>query len=273
MSESPFRERRFSPVEVRRLVKRAAEIAARPSAGDATGSALTAREIEERAAELGIPPAALRLAVEETESPGVDSASTPGRVVVEEELDGAATNEQILDVIRDETRDTGTVEVVDGDTLTWRPTMPRSRRGSTLSLSVRIRREDGRTYVRIEDRLARAKIVGWVAVAMPIALSGGINALVHPLIAGHVALAFTLFAAVMVIAGLLGLTVSTAITKHIVRKARALGRRIHHDLGVVGPGETHAHVDATASAALRVATDDADSEEPEPSDAARREQR
>ncbi len=271
MSESPFRERRFAPTEVRSLVRRAAEIASRPSAGDATGSAMTAQEIEDRAAELGIPPAALRIAAEEAERPRDDAteASTPGRIVVQVELDGGATDEEIVDVVRDETRDAGTLEHL-GETLTWRPTIrtnPRQR-GVVPTLSVRVRRKDGRTLVRIDERLWPAKVIGWVAIAMPIALAGGINALVHPLIAGHVALGFTLFAAVMIVAGLLGFTVSSLMSAHRVRKVNELAQRLRHDLPNVGAGVRVGAI-ATEGGAARVATDADETEADDAPDAAR----
>jgi hypothetical protein len=265
LAESPFRERRYSPVEVRALVRRAADIAARPSAGAPTGTALTPREIEDRAAELGIPPAAFRLALEEAEAPkeAEPQAETPGRIVIEEYLAADASTDEILDVLRDETRDVGATEVV-GETITWRPLGARRRRSRRPQLSVRIRRKDGRTEVRIEERLWPGKVIGWAGVALPIAGAGGVNALIHPLIAGHIALAFVLFAAVMIVAATLGWSVSTAITSYRTRKVKDLAKRLRHEFAHVGTESVRARVDTTADAATGVRVSDAENaEDPE----------
>jgi len=67
----------------------------------------------------------LRIAAEEMLTPRKDAAeaSTPGRIVIEEEIDGGASNEEIVDIIRDEMRNVGAT-VLPSQLVTVNDTLP-----------------------------------------------------------------------------------------------------------------------------------------------------
>lgn len=208
---------------------------------DEGGMALTFEEIAQRAEALGIPTEALRIAAQGG-SAQAPQAPDSDRIAIELVLDPEATDEEIVDVIRAELGETGHVEVL-GKSLTWTPAA--SRQGAVRALSVRIRRKDGQTQVRVEERLRAAAVIGWVAVALPIALAGGINALLHPFIQGYYALGVGLFAAVMTLAAVLGTTITRAIKSRRRNQARQLADRLQHEFPVrartrvAAPAEEH----------------------------------
>src|SRR6266540_7456682 len=91
MDPSPFRERRFAPADVRRILRRAVDLAERDADTPAAEHPLTQEEIERLGGELGLPVTAIRSAVTGDASPADLAASPwkpPRRVVFEEELDG-----------------------------------------------------------------------------------------------------------------------------------------------------------------------------------------
>src|SRR5262245_6223499 len=105
MDPSPFRERRFAPADVRRIVRRALDLAERDADTKATERPLTQEEIERLGGELGLPPTAIRSAIADDASPA-DAAPSPStsprRLVFEEELEGelpASLQEDVVDAI------------------------------------------------------------------------------------------------------------------------------------------------------------------------------
>ena len=160
---SPFRDATMSPAEVRRVLKRAAEIAERdPETHNLAGveRTMTRAELESAAADLGIPESAVARAIEHASDDGeIDDAAKGSsflggktRIVLERELPREPTQaqrEDLLDEIRDVTGDVGTLETL-GNTLVWHATPTRNAR---QSLSVRMRFRDGRTRIVVEERL------------------------------------------------------------------------------------------------------------------------
>jgi len=236
MDDAPYRERRYRPHEVRRLVQRAAAIEERRE-GSTAGQDLTAEEIADRVAVLGISPEALKAAEEETELDPSRELRVPSRgpVVIEQALDGGATDEAIVTAIREEAREVGAIERL-GGALVWRGQRSSNGRGEP-TLSVSIRREGGVTRVRIEQHLWPAKVIGWVGMAMPLALAGGINGLLHPLLAGKVWLAVVLFSTALLLAALVGMVGSSALQKAAARKAKRIASRLVRDFPSLGAAE------------------------------------
>src|SRR5258708_17831730 len=72
----PFREQRIPPAEVRRVLRRAAELAESDPETPATEKSLTRVEIERSAEELGIPATAIARALESN----LDASSAPQKI-------------------------------------------------------------------------------------------------------------------------------------------------------------------------------------------------
>jgi hypothetical protein len=156
---SPFRDATLSPAEVRRVLKRAAEIAERDPETAKVERAMTRAELESAAADLGIPESAVARAIDHAGDDGeIDDAKGSGflggktRILLEREIPGEPTQaqrEDLLDEIRDVAGDVGNLETL-GNSLVWHATPTRN---NTQALSVRMRFRDGRTRVVIEERL------------------------------------------------------------------------------------------------------------------------
>jgi hypothetical protein len=156
MDQSPFRERRFAPVEVRRILRSAVDLAENDGETPATERSLSQEEIERLGGELGLPATAIRSALTHSApSPAEAEASPwrpPRRLVFEEEIDGelpASRFEDVVDAIQGHMGDTGRTQVV-GKMLTWTPTPMGQGQQRPLATTVRTRRQDAH---RVEENL------------------------------------------------------------------------------------------------------------------------
>jgi hypothetical protein len=148
---STFRERPLPPAEVRRILRRAAEIAETDPETGTVERALTQDELTRKAAELGLPASAVERAI--AAPAALDSSSdgpwlSPRTVVLEHEISGELPperHEEVIDAIRAAAGSDGRTEVL-GKTLTWSI----SPQAKPL---VTIRSKDGRTHVRVEQPL------------------------------------------------------------------------------------------------------------------------
>ena len=167
VSVDPFRERRFAPAEVRRVLRVAADLAERDPETTKVERALTRGELEQAASDLGLPATAIARALRGDDTKGSaggdDDASrrssqligAPTRIVLEAEVDGEPTEDEREDLIEDIRAfvgEAGAIESV-GKTLAWRQTSTYQRNGRELS--VRLRSRDGRTKIVVEERLVR----------------------------------------------------------------------------------------------------------------------
>jgi hypothetical protein len=135
---------------VQRVVKRAAELAMISPAADQAGTALTAAELEQRLAELGIPSEIAKRAMEPAAPAVAPSADGAIRVVREIEIDGmvpAERFEEIADAIASAMKMAGRTSAV-GNKLTWTPG------GMLLEPSLTVHSKNGRTLVRYVETLA-----------------------------------------------------------------------------------------------------------------------
>jgi hypothetical protein len=154
MAESPFREQRLSPADVRRIITRALELAPLHDPQAASGQALTRAEVEQRAADLGIPVAAVRHALESPSPAGgpPTSAGTASHIVHDEELDGELTvdgHEQVAEALQIAMQGhPGRLEVV-GRKLTYNA----NAYGAGVTLTVHTKNR--RTRVRVEQAVVR----------------------------------------------------------------------------------------------------------------------
>ncbi|MBK9000404.1 MAG: hypothetical protein IPM35_32185 [Myxococcales bacterium] len=150
MAESPFRERRLSADEVRRVVRRATNLAHRRAPGDVAGEALTVAELEERLMALGISRDVVHSALEERVSapitPGADGTA---RVEREIEIVGVLHPEDFEDLaelIGRVVRLPGRASAV-GNKLTWTPS------GVLTEPTLTVHSKDGVTRVRYVETL------------------------------------------------------------------------------------------------------------------------
>lgn len=152
----PFRQRRLPPAEVRRVLRRAIELAEKDSEIQATEQSFSEDELARLAGEIGIPKNSLQQAAREDsplETIPAEGAwlGFPLRTLLEEELDGEITadsHEDLVDAIQVVMGDAGRVQIV-GKTLTWTPTVTPS--GSSRQLTVTVRARNGRTSVRVDE--------------------------------------------------------------------------------------------------------------------------
>ncbi len=181
MSDSPFRERRISADEARRVVKRAAELAAIEPQAD-VGQALTVAELEERLADLGIGPEITRRAMQAGGAPPKPSPDGALRVERELVVDGELAPERfdaITDTVAAAMKIPGRMSAV-GSTLTWTPA------GPLIEPKLTIRSEDGQTRIRYVETVANAgqQVFGFGALS---AMSGLFTGLLGAFIAAFVA--------------------------------------------------------------------------------------
>jgi hypothetical protein len=157
MEGSPFRERRFAPADVRRILRRAVDAADHDEATAAAEKPLTQEEIERLGGELGLPATAIQRAIAGDAEIQRARVSPWGRrrIAFEDEIDGelpADRHEDVVDAIQASMGDGGRAQVV-GRTLTWTPTPQTPGQGRQLTVSVRSR--DGKTRVRVEENLSQ----------------------------------------------------------------------------------------------------------------------
>jgi hypothetical protein len=231
VSGGPFRDATMSPAEVRRVLKRAAEIAERDPDTAKVERAMTRAELENAAADLGIPESAIARAIDLPDEEGEIEDAAEGswflggktRIVLERELPAEPTQaqrEDLVDEIRDVTGDVGTIESL-GNTLVWHTTQTRN---AARTLSVRFRFRDGRTRVVIEDRLLGQAIGLFVGLGVGggIGPLGGYIALIAKL--GVIGLVAPLVWIPMML--LLARTIFSAVSQRHARTMRDVMRRI-----------------------------------------------
>jgi hypothetical protein len=153
---SPFREQRLSPAEVRRVLRRALELA--EARGD-SGPALTLAEIARHADALGIATAGVEPAPP-APPPRVAGGlwGAPAQLVLEEELSGELGpehHEDVVEAIRQHLGDGGNVNVLD-KTLSWSPSDP------SLGVRVRVRARYAVTRIHIEQKLSAMTSAVWI---------------------------------------------------------------------------------------------------------------
>lgn len=156
MEGSPFRDRRFSAGDVRRILRRAAALAEQDEGTRAAERPLTQEEIERLGGELGLPAAAIRGAMRGDAEPerAEKPAEGDGRIFFEGEIEGelpASQHEDVIDAISAAVGDTGRAQTTDR-TLTWTPTPLAAN--SQRALTVTVRARNGKTRVRIDERLS-----------------------------------------------------------------------------------------------------------------------
>jgi hypothetical protein len=210
MSGSPFRDQRLPPAEVRRIVARAVELAPLhdPDAA-ASGQALTREEIEQRAADLGLPVAAVRQAMGSAPA-ALASSPAPGgtaRFVHDEEFDGdlpVEGHEDVADAVRSAMGPHPAHLEVVGRKLSWAANV------YGAAVSITIRSKDGRTRLRIEETAQSRALVLVVAATIGLATVP---------IAAATAVGATRSAAVALIAVALALAVAYAAARALFQRA------------------------------------------------------
>jgi hypothetical protein len=163
---SPFREQRIPPAEVRRILRRALELG---DAADLPAEALTQAELERHAAALGISRSHLELAAGEAPPPPRFAGGfwgAPSLLALDDEVAGELHerhHEDVVEAIRERTRDTGQVNVL-GGTLRWSATPSSNDQQRRLSVTVRSR--GGATRIRVEEQLRPVLAMVWIAVGL-----------------------------------------------------------------------------------------------------------
>ena len=160
MTERAPQRRRYGDKEVGLILKRAAELQQQEPASGTEGGGLTLFELEEIAAEAGIDPRYLRRAAADIEAGGSalrsDKASlifgAPLSIELERTLTGEFPEEEFSRLVPEVQRAAGGhgQASVLGKTLTWQSSTPQGER----SLQVTVTSRDGRTRIRIEERLS-----------------------------------------------------------------------------------------------------------------------
>lgn len=160
----PFREQRFSPAEVRRIVRRAAQLADSDAEARNTEKSLSRTELESLFEQLGLPASSVARALGGDIAPEPASQAdrggfvgAPTRIVFEVEVDGEPSDEDLEDLvaeIRAETHASGIFEKI-GRTFSWRlDAIP----GRSRELTVHARSRKGRTRVVVEELLSRQAV-------------------------------------------------------------------------------------------------------------------
>ncbi len=160
----PFREAQIAPRDVRRILRRAAELADSDTATAHAERGMTRTELERAAGELGLPATAVARAIDddagaELERGPLDAPHSlflgaPTHLVMETEVAGEPSEtdrEDLVEEIRDAVGQTGSIEVM-GKTLTWRLG---SGVRNARDFTVRLRSRNGRTRIVIEERLGQ----------------------------------------------------------------------------------------------------------------------
>jgi hypothetical protein len=244
---STFRERPLPPAEVRRILRRAAEIAETDPETGTVERALTQDELTRKAAELGLPASAVERAI--AAPAALDSSSdgpwlSPRMVVLEHEIAGelpSERHEEVIDAIRAAAGSDGRTEVL-GKTLTWSI-------GPQAKPLVTIRSKDGRTLVRVEEPLRGA----WQLTAF--AVLGLFPSLVTGATAMDASRSVTLSMAVGAVTMVGVLIASTLLVRRNVRRREAFLHRVMEratlavSSAVEAPGAARVRIAKTAGAA------------------------
>lgn len=158
MSEQPPQRRRYGDKEVGLILKRAAELQRQEPASGTEGGGLTLPELEEIASEAGIDPRYLRRAAAEVDSSTkLDSGKAsiffgaPLTIELERTLTGEMPDEEFSAFVPDIQQAAGAHGQASalGSTFTWQSSTP----GGERSLQVTVTSGNGRTRIRIEERL------------------------------------------------------------------------------------------------------------------------
>lgn len=215
---STFREKQLRPAEVRRILRRAAEIAETDPETASVERALTADELTRRASELGLPASAVARAIGAPEVPAPDAKGpwlAARAVTLEQEIPGELPlerYEQIVAGVGAAVGVEGRTEVV-GKTLSW-------FEGRAVRPLVTIRSRDGQTTVKVEDRLDGAVLlVSRAILALLLATMGGALAMDTT----RSALATAVVAAVVLIGAVLATIASSA---KVIRRREAMLHRV-----------------------------------------------
>jgi hypothetical protein len=215
---STFRERRFAPSDVRRILRSAALLAETDPATAAVERTLTAGEIARIAADLGLPASAVERAIA---SPGAPEGAgdgpwlSPRTVSFEQDFSGELSvdrHEDIVEALRAATGVPGRVEVL-GKTLIW------SLTSASMPL-VTLRVRDGRTVVRVEERLhGAAGLAAFASIALiPSLMAWGL--------AMDIGRSSVLAGAAAVVTMLCALVASTLFVRRNVRRREAFLRQV-----------------------------------------------
>lgn len=254
MEASPFRERRLAPTDVRRIVKRAAELAEKDPSTAAAEQSLTQDEIERLGAQLGLSDQVVRRAIsEDAGGAATDPTEATGtrRIYFEDDLDGELPldrHEDVVDAVQGLMGETGTAQVV-GRTLTWAPAGAPNNGQRQLSVSVRSR--DGRTRLRIDEKLHAIFWACWLGFGLGLSVPAvGLGVAVGKAAESKglaVAMIFFFIGLTLMLAHL----VFTAVSR---RRRRELSQLRNRLVGVVRAAVQRAPAAATSSpAAVRPA--------------------
>jgi hypothetical protein len=270
----PFREQRFEPEKVRRILRKAAALAESDRDTAGAGRALTGEEIERTAGELGIPASAVTAAMHDdagNEDDDDDATprskhswfiGAPTRIVLEETVAGEPSEEDCEDIIEEISGtlgSTGALERV-GKTLVWH--LSPGYRGRGRDLSIRIRSRDGKTRILIEERLtnpATGLFVG-IGVGAGIGPMGGYIAAMVKL--GVVGLVFPILWIPLML--VLARTIYGALSRRRERSLREVMRKLKRS----SAGWSAPKVRVASEAATNKAADDEAEAEEEASAAA-----
>ncbi len=171
MSGAPFRERQLAPDEVRRIVKRAMELAMVDSAEAEGSSAMTEAELARRLSELGVPAEIAARAMEAPLRAAEPAADGATRIVREVDIEGVVTTERhedIADAISAAMKQPGRVSVV-GNKLSWVPG------GLLTEPAVTVHSKNGRTRILYVETLANRgqQTIGFATLALFAGLFAG----------------------------------------------------------------------------------------------------
>jgi hypothetical protein len=262
MESSPFRARRFAPADVRRILRRAAELAEQDAGTRAAERSLDQEEIERLGAELGLPATAVREAIAGSAGSEVEAGSAgDARVLTyEDELAGelpASRHEDVVDVIQRVMEGTGVTQVF-GNTLTWTPPPPTSGNQPRV-LSVRIRARDGVTRVRIEENLKQIYWGLYAGLTCGVGLSFGTAAFAltmgaHAPVLGALGAVLCLVAS-FALAHVIYRSLYRRRARQLTRLRAQLGEVVRQEIGasrkgararIAAPGEEDAEAEAQA---------------------------
>jgi len=160
MNEQAPQRRRYGDKEVGLILKRAAELQRQEPASATEGGGLTLSELEEIAAEAGIDPRYLRRAATDIDAGGSTLSSgkasyffgAPLTIELERTLAGEFPEEEFSLLVPDVQQAAGGHGQTSalGKVFTWQSSTPQGER----SLQVTVTSSDGRTRIRIEERLS-----------------------------------------------------------------------------------------------------------------------
>ncbi|MRG91179.1 hypothetical protein [Polyangium spumosum] len=226
---APFRERRLSSAEVRKILRRALDLAERDAETEALASSMTEDELARHAAELGIPGTAIRGAVneraplEEKTEASNELLGAPLRTLLEEEIDGeigADSHEDLVEAIQTVMGEAGQVQIV-GKTVTWTPTVLPQAQPRQLSVTVRSR--NGKTLVRVDERHSNLAAGLYFGIGFGFGLGGGVPVAMSIALATKSGLPATLAGLACLVIGFL---IPRLIFPYVVRRRT----RKHRDL-------------------------------------------